>query len=322
MLNRVKISIIIVNWKSRDDLRTCLQSIWTKTKESSFEVLVVDNASYDGCAEMLEREFPSVIFLQSNRNLGFAGANNLAAKKASGDILLFLNPDTELLENTIFILAKHLTNLPGAAAVGCRLLNRDRCLQTSCVQAFPTVLNQLLDSDFLRDKFPASKQWGTSVFLSQDKKPQPVEAVSGACLMMQRSVFTKVGGFTEGYFMYGEDLDLCYKVHRAGYLVFHVPETAVLHFGGSSTEKQRIQFSNIMMRESVFRFMQFNRNEWVALEYRGAMIVCALIRLVLILPLRLFRSRTRKKGSSSLSKWAAILRWGIGLESWVLENKD
>ncbi len=316
----VDVSVVIVNWNSRDDLRTCLKSVWAWTHGCPFEVIVVDNASYDGCAEMLQREFPSVLFVQSPRNLGFAGANNLGARRARGLNLLFLNPDTELLEDSVSVLVQRLGTLPGAGAAGCRMLNRDHTLQTSCVQSFPTVLNQVLDSDFLREKFPASSLWGTAAFLSADAGPKQVEVVSGACIALRRSVFDEVGGFTEGYFMYGEDLDLCFKVRRAGYRVLHLPETSVVHYGGSSTEKQHINFSNVMMRESVFRFLRFNRGWASASAYRLAMIVSAVFRLALILPMCLMRSRLLKRGSASIGKWTSILRWGLGIESWVQDS--
>lgn len=320
MQENIHTSIIIVNWNSRDYLRNCLKSIAPQIQDPAIEVIVVDNASYDGCNEMLELEYPSVIFIQSAKNLGFAGANNLAAQKARGSKLWFLNPDTELLQGTPSTLAQSLEYIPKAGAAGCRLLNRERNLQTSCVQSFPTLLNQVLDSDLLRRLFPRSRLWGISVFRSNDNRPKEVEVVSGACIMIKRSVFDDVGGFTEGYFMYGEDLDLCFKIKKAGYKVLFCPAIHVLHYGGSSTDKQRANFSSIMTRESVLRFFLNNRGSWHANMYRLAMIISAVVRIVAIFPMCIFRFSILKRGSASLDKWVSILRWGIGIESWVLEK--
>src|SRR5664280_1246315 len=145
----VDLSIIIVNWNSKSFLRQCLISLGARCKSPASEVIVVDGGSFDGCAEMLAQDFPWVIFIQSETNVGFARANNSAVSRARGRCLLFLNPDTEFLEDSISILMSRLEALPNAGAVGCQLLNSDGSLQTNCVQAFPTIWNQVLDSRFL-----------------------------------------------------------------------------------------------------------------------------------------------------------------------------
>ncbi|HEY5814601.1 MAG TPA: glycosyltransferase family 2 protein, partial [Terrimicrobiaceae bacterium] len=205
------LSIIFVNWNSKAFLQNCLKSVYQHCAEFSFEIIVVENATYDGCGDMLAAEFKNVTFVQSSTNLGFGGANNLGARLASGRNLLFLNPDTLLLDNSLRQLCTALDSLPNAGVVGCRLVSGNHAVQTSCIQSFPTVLNQVLDSDFLREAFPRSTLWGTEALL-QTNSPSMVEAISGACLMVKRKEFERVGGFTEEYFMYGEDLDLCFKI--------------------------------------------------------------------------------------------------------------
>jgi GT2 family glycosyltransferase len=180
------------------------------------------------------------------------------------------------------------------------------------------VLNQFLDSDFLRGQFPRSSLWGTAAFLSDGCRPEVVEVVSGACVMVKRSVFEQVRGFTERYFMYGEDLDLCFKIRRAGCCVYYLPQTAIVHHGGGSTRQGVNRFSSVMMRESVYRFLRFNRGLPSAAAYRGAMAGSALLRVLLILPLLIVaRNRVVKNGPGSLHKWLAILRWSIGMETWA-----
>jgi GT2 family glycosyltransferase len=310
------LSIIIVNWDSREYVRQCLTSLFKHCPNADVEVIVVDGGSFDGCDKMLAREFPSVVFVQSEKNIGFARANNLGARHAKGSNLLFLNPDTEFLENSIDLLLQRLVMLPEAGAVGCRLLNSDRSLQTSCVQSYPTVINQVLDAEFLRRRFPRLRFWGIAALYSDAIEPSEVEAISGACILIKKKAFEVVGGFSENYFMYGEDLDLCFKLKRAGFRVYHVPETSIVHHGGGSTKTNTSNFASVMMRESVFRFMRSNRGALSANLYRAAMAVTSLVRLSLILPLLAIpKNRVIQHGKDSLRKWRAILRWSCGLES-------
>lgn len=312
------VSIIIVNWNSKDFVRKCLHSIDAYCRDMSLEIIVVDGGSFDGCDQMLVREFPSAKFIQSEKNIGFAKANNLGARIAVGKILWFLNPDTELTENSLRVLADKLTMLPQAGAVGCKLLNTDGSLQASCVQAFPTVLNQIINSEYLRGRFPDWKIWGNAILRAQPPRTARIELLSGACIMAKTEVFNAVGGFTEQYFMYGEDADLCFKIARAGYGVYYTPETSIVHHGGSSTRQAQSNFSNVMMRESVYRFLKLNRGWIYAGVYRSVLAASSLVRLPLIfLCLPLSGNRMVRHGSSSLRKWFSILRWGLGLESWV-----
>jgi len=310
------LSTIIVNWNSKDYLRACLTSLFRHRPQADFEVIVVDGASFDGCGEMLKHEFPSVVFVQSEKNLGFARASNLGARHAQGSNLLFLNPDTEFLEDSIDPLLRHLAKLPEAGAANCRLLNSDRSLQTSCVQSYPTVVNQVLDAEFLRRRLPRLRLWGIAALYSDAIEPCEVEAISGACLLIKAKAFETVGGFSEDYFMYGEDLDLCFKLKRAGFRVYHVPETSIVHHGGGSTQASDGSLPNVMMLESVFRFMRSNRGALSASLYRAAMAASSLVRLSLILPLLAIpKNRVIQHGENSLRKWRAILRWSCGLES-------
>ncbi len=311
-----QLSIIIVNWKSKDYVRKCLASLQGRLEGISHEIIVVDGGSFDGCGEMLAREYPSVIFVQSPTNVGFARANNLGFQRASGEFVWFLNPDTEVTGDGVQTLLGSFDGLPDAGLLGGRLLNTDGSLQTSCVQAIPTPLNQVLDSEFLRRVFPNSRLWATTALMTA-QRPTVVEAVCGACMMMRREVFRRVGGFSSHYFMYGEDLDLCFKVRAAGLQVYYVPGAAIVHHGGGSSKGEGSKFSVVMMREAMYRFLRHHRGWLSAMSYRLGMMLNAGLRLVLILPLLLVRSRSVvQHGSGSLRKWLGILRWSIGLESW------
>lgn len=306
----IKLSVIIVNWNSRDYVRQCLASLQKHGWRADIEVIVVDGGSFDGCDAMLAAEYPPAIYVQSPDNVGFARANNLGIRHARGEYFLFLNPDTEFVEDTIRTLLSILEGDDSIGALGCRLLNQDRTLQTSCVQSFPTVANQVLDSEWLRKKTPTSRLWGTAALYTATK-PTDVEVLSGACIMMPRRAYEKVAGFTEAYFMYGEDLDLCYKVRQAGFRVVYCPFTSLVHFGGGSTARTVSTFSVVMMRTSVHRFLMLNGSRGEAARYRLAMRVSALCRLAVLWPLLLLGRRVVTNGSGSWQKWTAILRWSL-----------
>ena len=139
------LSIVIVNWNSVDFLCKCLTSVYANSKGTSFEVIVIDNASFDGCEEMIQNEFSLVRFIQSQKNLGFARANNLASEQATGKVLLFLNPDTEVIGPALQCMVDLLESAPDAGLVGPKLLNTDLSVQMSCIQSFPSILNLALD---------------------------------------------------------------------------------------------------------------------------------------------------------------------------------
>ena len=194
------LSIVVINWSSVEFLRKCLASVFANTPRLKFEAIVVDNASFDGCGEMVESEFPGVIFIQSHQNLGFSGANNLGFTRSKGRNILFLNPDTEVIGPAVEAMSLWLDSQGDAGAVGVKLLNSDLSLQTSCIQAFPTILNEALDSERLRELFPKAALWGTRPLFATSATPEAVEVISGACLMAKRSVLEKVGGIQQRLF--------------------------------------------------------------------------------------------------------------------------
>src|SRR5581483_3230664 len=164
------LSIIIVNWNSKDYLLKAIASVEAETKGMAFEIVVIDGGSFDGCDEMMRRYHPHILFIQSDKNLGFAKANNEAFKRSRGRTLLFLNPDTEVQGRAIERLYEQLDVLPDAGVVGPKLLNTDRSIQESCIRAFPTIWNQLLESDLLRRLFPRAGLWGMKPLLEANER--------------------------------------------------------------------------------------------------------------------------------------------------------
>jgi GT2 family glycosyltransferase len=305
-----------VNWNSTGYLRQSIASIYRFTQGLSFEIIVVDNASPIQDLDGLVEHFPAVTVIKSPQNLGFARANNVGFERSSGEFILFLNPDTELEGPAINIMLNRLKALANAGIMGCRLLNTDHSLQTSCIQSFPTILNQLLDVEFLRSRWPNSDLWGIAPLFSISKEANPVQAISGACMMLHREAFKSAGKFSEDYFMYAEDLDLCYKVAKAGFTNYYIGEAIVIHHGGKSSRQRAVdQWATIMKFKAVQHFCSKTRGRVYGVVYQAAMGCSAVGRLLLIYLVFPFALIRLKPGAvlASSAKWSAVLRWALGL---------
>ena len=309
------LSIVIVNWRSKDYLRGCLRAVAATCAEFSPEIIVVDGASFDGCGEMLAAEFPYVQFVQSHENIGFGQCNNLGFSHATGEVVMFLNPDTEIQPGSVQRMLAELKSRPRAGLIAPRLLNTDRSLQTSCVQAFPTPLNQALDSDLLRAVFPNSRLWGTGQAFTS-RVPVVVEAVSGACMLVPAEIYRRLGGFSSHYFMYGEDMDLCYRLRQAGLEVVHVPEAEVIHHGSGSSSQQVTHFSTVLIRSTNFINLKVNHGSLTARWYWLLQILSAVVRLVAAAPFAavLPPCRLRTVARRTTLKWWYILQWAVGID--------
>lgn len=320
----MELSIIIINWNSQNFVRACLASIREHAAALEHEVIVVDNASYDGCEQMVKSEFPQVTFIQSDRNLGFAQANNLAFAHSRGRIVLFLNPDTEIHAAALQKLVAALHSIPTAGMVGAHILNSDLSLQTTCVTALPSILNQALSSRHLRRAFPKWRIWGMRPLFEDPRSAVPVEAISGACMMARRDVIDQVGGFSTEYFMYSEDMDLCVKIARAGWNIYYVPDAKIVHHAaGSSSSRQESNFSSIMIRESALRFMELHRGNAYAIWYRSSMAfaaACRILLLILALPVAI-RPAGRSLLARAFSKWYDIMLWSLGFTRWATHER-
>jgi GT2 family glycosyltransferase len=318
---QIQCSFIIVNWNSLQYLRDCLKSIHEKVTKITYEIIVVDNASYDGSAKFLFEKYPHVLFIQSEKNLGFSGANNLGAEKAKGQVYLFLNPDTEIRGDAIELLYTTLFSDKNYGAIGCRLLNTDGSLQTSSILPFPSLFNLIFDAESLKQLTRMSKQWGIAALYRPGNGPWTVEAISGACLMIKSEVFHKVDGFSKDYFMFAEDIDICYKIHTAGYANMYLPSALVVHHGGGATAKKKVAtFSIVLQRDSMYLYLRKFRGNRYAMCYRisiGAMAILRTLFFLCISPLSIvMRSRIATNG---LIKWSHIFSWSIGKENWVKE---
>ncbi|MBZ5502483.1 MAG: glycosyltransferase family 2 protein [Acidobacteriia bacterium] len=303
----MELSIISVNWNSVNYLRECISSIYEHTRGITFEIIVVDNASPEGGVDALKQQFPDIVLIKSNENLGFAGANNLGFRQSSGKHILFLNPDTKLVNPAINVMLHRLESLPDAGIVGCKLLNGDLSVQTSSIMRFPRILNQVLQAEYLRLRWPDFPLWAIGPLFSSNQTPVKVEIISGACMMIRREVFERAGMFSEEYFMYAEDMDLCCKVTRAGFANYYVGEGTIVHYAGASSPRE---WRLIMKMRAELRLCAKFRGHLYALLFRSVLALNAAIRLFVVTLWSGFSRVVRKKEVSNAAsvKYRAVLK--------------
>lgn len=224
------ISIIIVNYNTRDLLEKCLESVFGHTSGFSFEVILVDNASTDDSVAMVRQRFSGVQVIPLEENIGFGNANNRGVAEASGDYLFFLNSDTMLRDNAIHTLWNFMKNNPCCGIAGGNLVNFEGTPIHSYSIAFPGPFADL--SRFFR-KFH-KVVYGKSWEYNYTGKPMSVAYVTGADLMIRRELFLEAGGFDPDFFMYYEETELSYRIKRRGYTIYSVPDAVILHKKGGS----------------------------------------------------------------------------------------
>ncbi|MBV6421891.1 MAG: hypothetical protein DAHOPDDO_03179 [Ignavibacteriaceae bacterium] len=259
----IDVSIIIVNYKSTELLRNCLDSIYTFTKDISFEIIVVDNESIPGELEDVTKKFSGIKLVKNELNKGFGAANNQGTELAEGKYLLFLNNDTILQENSIKKVFDYADSISGENIIGCRLLNEDRSIQKS-VFDFPTLANVFTSNFFLYLLFPKSKYFNKYHLMNSGiNSITEVDVVTGAFLFTPKQIFKKLGGFDERFFFYMDETDLCYRYKQMNENVVYFPETSLIHLkgksaGGESWFKNKYQsISTIKFFQKHFKGMKF-----------------------------------------------------------------
>lgn len=232
------LSIIIVNWNTRDDLARCLASLVPACSRLATEVVVVDNGSRDGSARLVRRDYPWVRLIATGRNLGFARGNNVGLAQATGRFRLLLNPDTIVHDDALEQLVRYANANPEVGLLGPMLLNRDGSLQPSC-RRFPTV-SALLFRNTPLERWLPNNRFARSYLMEEwnHREPREVDWLSGACLLARAELVEALGGLDERYFMYVEDMDLGLLAHRAGWRVVYLPSARVTHAVGRSSDQQ------------------------------------------------------------------------------------
>src|SRR5688572_13126803 len=239
----MKLSVIIVNYNVKHFLEQCLISACKSMEGLDAEIIVVDNNSVDGSLEMLQSKFPLIQYIANKQNTGFSKANNQGIAIAKGEYVLLLNPDTLVEEDTFSKCIQFMDTHPDAGGLGVQMIDGKGNFLPESKRGLPSPSVAFYKIFGLAALFPKSRIFGKYHlgFLSKDKTHE-VEVLAGAFMMMRRSVLDKVGLLDETFFMYGEDIDLSYRIIKGGYKNYYFPETRIIHYKGESTKKSSVNY--------------------------------------------------------------------------------
>jgi O-antigen biosynthesis protein len=237
------LSIIIVNYNVKHFLEQCLHSVYSAVKSLEVEIFVVDNNSVDGSCLMVEQKFPDVRLISNTENVGFAKANNQAVKQSKGEFILLLNPDTFVQEDTLLKCCKFMRIHPEAGGLGVKMIDGKGNFLPESKRSLPTPAVAFYKVFGLSALFPKSKIFGRYHLGYLDKeKTHEVEILAGAFMFLRKNVLDKVGILDETFFMYGEDIDLSYRIIKSGFKNYYYSDTAIIHYKGESTKKGSINY--------------------------------------------------------------------------------
>jgi O-antigen biosynthesis protein len=238
-----RITVVIVSYNVRSFLNHCLQSVFRACEGFCVKVIVVDNASKDDSADMVRERYPNVTLITNSENVGFGRANNQAFAQAEGDAILILNPDAFIQEDTLRILWSKLQSDPTIGAIGPKILLPNGTFEPRSMRGFPTPWASFSYLTGLSTLFPKSHFFSRYLltYLDPDQS-HDVDALMGCCIMVRRDLIDGLAGFDPDYFMYGEDLDLCYRIRLKGYRIVYDPTTRIIHFKGESTRRSDVDY--------------------------------------------------------------------------------
>ena len=278
----MNLSVIIVNYNVKHYLCQCLESLRRALKDIDAEVIVVDNHSRDESIPYVRELFPEVVYVESNHNLGFARANNVAIKQCKGDYVLLLNPDTIVGEQTIKKVLEWMDSHPDAGASGVKMLKSDGDKAMESRRGLPTPMTAFYKMTGLCSRFPKHKKMGHYYmgYLPWDQ-PAEIEVVSGAFCMLRKEALDKVGLLDEDFFMYGEDIDLSYRLIKGGYHNWYLPET-ILHYKGESTQKSSFRYVHVFYEAMLIFFRKHygGASLWLTLPIKTAIYLKATLALI------------------------------------------
>jgi GT2 family glycosyltransferase len=275
----IDISVIIVNWNTKQFVLDCIQSLFTYKGDYELEIIVVDNASKDDSVSAFKANFPDVIVLENKQNLGFAKANNQGIRIAQSRYVCLVNSDILFLEDSLRPMLNYMDNHPEVGMLGPKLLWQDQTLQGSC-RKFPSLWNTLCPAIGLTNLFPHASFFSGEHMVGYFKHDQIKDAdvLVGAFLMVRQLALKQVGDMDDKYFMYCEEVDWCKRFIIAGWKIRFFPETKVIHYGGGSSASEPVRF----FREYCLSNLRYWNKHYTKLSvavYRTLMIIRYLIRL-------------------------------------------
>ncbi len=304
----VDASIIIVNYNTRQLTLDCLESVYASITSYSYEVIVIDNASRDDSVQAIREAYPQVQLIANSNNTGFAKANNQGMKATKARYILLLNSDTVVQPDTLHTMVAFMDRHPEMGASGCKVILPDGSLDKACKRGFPTPSASFYYAFGISRMFPDRPKFNQYQLghLSPDDE-YPVDCLVGAFILVRRETIDQVGGLDETFFMYGEDIDWCYRIKEAGWGIFYYPRTYIVHYKGGSARRKPLKITYEFHRAMwVFHRKHYakkynlltNTAVWVGISLKFTL---SLLRSKLSLPSRQGQTATRMRAENEAS---------------------
>ncbi|WP_426451099.1 glycosyltransferase family 2 protein [Paenibacillus sp. S-38] len=283
------LSIIILNYNTRELTLQCLESVY-RSQGCSFEVIVVDNASKDDSVATIEREYPSVTLVANSANVGYSKGNNQGMRLAKGRYILLLNSDTVIQPDTLKVMVDLMDKNPQFGAAGCKIVLPDGSLDKACKRGFPTPSASFYYAFGISKLFPKSAKFNQYQLSHLDPDDEyPVDCLVGAFMMVRREAIEQVGMLDEEFFMYGEDIDWCYRIKQAGWGIYYFPRTQIVHYKGASSRRKPFKIIYEFHR-AMFLFHKKHFQRKYSFLINGLVYAGISIKLVLSLMMNRFGS--------------------------------
>lgn len=301
------LSVIIVNWNTKELVLNCLESFYRTVKGLTFEIFVVDNGSTDGSPDSVRRRFPKIELIQNQRNLGFARANNEALRRSKGRYVLLLNTDVILTHGAVEKLVEFMDGNPTVSIAGGQLINMDGSKQNS-FDNFPSLAAEVFNKSLLRILFPKrypSKRVDYSI-------PIDVHSVIGACMIVRSCSIQEVGLLDEDYFFFLEETDWCYRMRSRMWRVCHVPQAEIIHLQGKTAHVVKDR-AKIEYYRSLYLFFKKHKGIVESVMLRGILFTRFCVDFLLALLSCLFTAFQRERLKRKLNIYARLIYWHLRL---------
>jgi GT2 family glycosyltransferase len=314
------LTVIIVSYNVARDLRECLASVYASRFSGGLQVIVVDNASDDDTVSSVRREFPEVELVCNPSNVGFPKANNQALALARGTFILFLNPDTEVMADTMAACVAYLREHPDVGLLGCQVRYPDGTIQYECARNYPSLDAMLWEALYLHMLFPRNRMFGKTRMSYWDHQgSREIPCLLGAFMLTRHSILADIGGMDESVFMFMEDIDLCYRIHHAGWKVFYLADYSIIHKVGRSQKSYQGSLRSTNA-EAKYAFFRKHSGPVAASACRLIFLMESIFRLtvsVLLFPIVTAFPGAKEplRRSWAINDHWQLLRWALGYGS-------
>jgi GT2 family glycosyltransferase len=302
-VKQVDVTLSIVSTNNRDLLRQFLNSINATVRKTTYEIIVVDNASTDGTFEMLDREYPKVKVIKNSHREGYGNCHNHAIKEAVGEYVLVLNEDMEMVGDAVDRMVMKAREIDNLGVLGCKILNPDMSLQHSCFK-FPTLSQELFEALFPYSVIFSESHVRRKMYYWCHDTQRDVDVVLGCCMLIPRKAIDVVGIFDPSFFIYSEEDDLCKRMHDMGLRVVFTPEAEMIHFGGQTSKHMSLKMAIIQL-DSRIRYFYKHRGILASLIFRAILGIAIGLRLAGWTVINLFPIRRKNNVTAKLHEYLA-----------------